>query len=71
MARTPNLFDVVALTEDTPDNGLVAGQVGTVVDIFDATHVLVEFSNDEGEPYALAALPTSRLLVLHYEPVAA
>ena len=71
MPRTPELLDVVALTEDAPDHGLVAGQVGTVVDLLDPTHVLVEFSNDNGEPYALAAIPTASLLVLHYEPVAA
>jgi hypothetical protein len=32
---------------------------------------LVEFSDDEGCPYAITPVPQSQLLVLHYEPEAA
>ncbi len=71
MRREPELLEVVALTTDAPESGLVAGQVGTVVEALDADTVLVEFVTDEGEPYAVAALPKRRLLVLRYQPVAA
>ncbi|TVQ38501.1 MAG: DUF4926 domain-containing protein [Geminicoccaceae bacterium] len=70
MPKTPELLDVVALTEDTPDQTLVAGQVGTVVELLDDTTTLVEFTTDNGEPYALAPFPKTKLLVLQYEPPA-
>jgi len=65
----PQLLDVVALLTDAPEADLVAGHVGTVVEALDANTVLVEFATDEGEPYAVAALPKRRLLILRYEPV--
>ena len=71
MRREPELLDVVALTAGAPESGLVAGQVGTVVEALDTDTVLVEFATDAGEPYAVTALPKRRLLVLRYEPVAA
>ena len=71
MRREPELLDVVALTTDAPESGLVAGQVGTVVEALDADTVLVEFATNDGEPYAVAALPKRRLLVRRYQPVAA
>jgi len=68
---TPQLFDVVALTADVPTDGLVRGQVGTVVELLDENAVLVEFSDDEGRPYSVAPCQSSALLVLHYAPEAA
>lgn len=63
------LLDVVALTEDRPDQGLRRGQVGTVVEVLAPGVYEVEFSDDEGRAYALVALPESQLLVLHYQPL--
>lgn len=69
--KPPELLDVVALLEDMPEKSLASGQVGTVVEILDATNLLVEFSDDEGRPYAITPMPQKQLLVLHYVPDAA
>jgi hypothetical protein len=67
----PALLDVVALLAARPDQGLVRGQAGTVVESLDRDSVLVEFSDEEGRAYAVAPCPRSDLLVLHYVPRAA
>ena len=67
----PALLDVVALLTDCPDEGLTRGQVGTVVETLSNKAVLVEFSDDDGRPYAVTACPLADLLVLHYVPQAA
>ena len=71
MRREPELLDVVALLADAPEAGLVAGQVGSLVEPLDAATVLVEFATDKGEPYAVAPLAKTKLLVLRYAPVVA
>jgi hypothetical protein len=71
MTTKPVLLDVVALLDDRPEHGLVRGQVGTIVEELDGTTVLVEFSDDEGQTWALAPIPRSCLLVLRYKPLAA
>ena len=38
MNNLPQLLDVVALVEDLPEQKLVRGQVGTVVELFDSEH---------------------------------
>jgi hypothetical protein len=65
------VLDVVALLGDLPDHGLVAGQVGTLVEKFEGEVFEVEFSDDEGQTYAMVALRADQLIHLHYEPVAA
>ena len=67
---TPNiqLLDVVALTADLTDKGLLRGQVGTVVETLSPGVFEVEFSDDQGRTYAQLALKDSQLLVLHYQP---
>jgi hypothetical protein len=67
MHTTPRLLDVVALLSDVPANGLVRGQVGTVVEVLDGAYE-VEFSDDEGRTYAELALPADKLLTLHHGP---
>jgi hypothetical protein len=69
--RRPSLLDPVALLAERPETGLLPGQVGTVVEALDAETVLVEFSDDEGRPYALIPCPASQLLVLRTVPEAA
>ena len=61
-------LDVVALTADLPDNGLVRGQVGTVVELLAPDVYEVEFSDDEGRAYALLPLRDQDLMILHYQP---
>ena len=65
--RLTHLLDVVALLADVPSQGLVRGQVGTVVELLN-TACEVEFSDDEGKTYAELALPPDQLLVLHHCP---
>ena len=68
--KAPALLDVVALLADIPGKALASGQVGTVVELLDAANLLVEFSDDEGQPYVIAPVQASQLLVLHYAPEA-
>lgn len=60
------VFDVVALTEDIPERGLVCGQVGTVVEAHGGG--TFGFTDNEGKNYAMLPLKSSQLLVLHYQP---
>ena len=64
---TPQLLDVVALLSDLPAQGLLRGQVGTIVELLDGGYE-VEFSDDEGRAYAELALEPDQLLVLHHRP---
>lgn len=69
MNNSIQLLDVVALTEDLHEHNLYRGQVGTVVgqlapDVFE-----VEFSDDEGQTYAMLSLRKNQLMVLHYHLV--
>lgn len=72
------LLDTVALLDDaqgwsmeSKDVQLFRGQVGTVVEDADAHHVLVEFVAEDGTTYALASVPRSNLLRLHWGSVGA
>jgi hypothetical protein len=66
--NTIQLLDVVALTADLPDKGLLRGQVGTIVETLAPGVFEVEFSDDQGRTYAQLALREHQLLVLHYQP---
>lgn len=63
------LHSVVALLEDLPGQGLVRGQVGTVVEEWVPGVYEVEFSDDEGKTYAMVSLKAEQLMRLHHEPV--
>jgi hypothetical protein len=69
--ETFKLLDVVALTEDLPERGLVRGQVGTIVELHSSEVFEVEFCDNDGRTYALLALKAAQLMVLHHEPVEA
>ena len=68
MTSLIKLLDVVALTEDMPQFGLLRGQVGTVVENLGPETFEVEFADDSGRTYALAPLRAPQLIVLHYRP---
>lgn len=72
MANIP-LLASVALIVDVPDKGLSRGQIGTVVEHLDegADVLLVEFSDDQGQTYAMADLTPDQLIVLHRRTLAA
>lgn len=63
------MLSVVALLEDLPAQGLVRGQVGTVVESWAPGVYEVEFSDDNGRAYAMVALKAAQLMRLHHKPV--
>jgi len=63
-----NILDVVALTADLPEKGLLRGQVGTIVETLSPGVFEVEFSDDSGRTYAELAVRENQLMVLHYQP---
>ncbi|MDE2376766.1 DUF4926 domain-containing protein [Bradyrhizobium sp.] len=69
--RAPAVLDVVALLSDLPEHRLARGNVGTIVAELDDESVLVEFSDDGGQTYAISPCQRSELLALHYIPEAA
>ena len=68
MSALPRLLDVVALTEELPERGLRRGQVGTVVEVLGGDAYEVEFSDNDGRTYAILALRTDQVMVLHHQP---
>ena len=60
------LPDVVALLIDTPGQQMTRGQVGTVVEPLTDATVLVDFSDDRGQTYAIVPCPVKDLLALRY-----
>ncbi len=68
MKKIFSLLDVVALSEDLPKEGLLKGQVGTIVEILSDEIFEVEFSNNEGKTYSLLPLRSSQLIQLHFNP---
>lgn len=68
MSQDIQLLDVVALTENIPDRGLLRGQVGTVVESLGPDIFEVEFVDNDGRTYATVPLKAHQLLVLHYQP---
>ena len=69
MAESIQLLDVVALTEDLPERGLVRGQVETVVEVLAPEVFEVEFCDNSGRCYAMLALTSNQLMVLYHQPV--
>jgi hypothetical protein len=65
------LLDVVAITTDVPEHGLMRGHVGTIVEELDNKTYEVEFCDEHGTCYAQVAVPMIRLFVLHHRPVQA
>lgn len=64
------LFDVVALTEDLPQDNLGRGQVGTVVEILaDGTAFEVEFNDTNGRSFISLGLRPEQIMPLHFEPI--
>ncbi|WP_442893688.1 DUF4926 domain-containing protein [Bradyrhizobium sp. AZCC 1699] len=57
----PSLLDVVALLSDIPAQQLTRGQVGTVVELLDDSTSLVEFSDEQGQAYAVVPCPRAEL----------
>ena len=69
--ETVKLLDVVALLADKPAQGLAAGHVGTVVEVFSPDVFEVEFLDAAGHTFAVTELKRNEILLLKHEPVAA
>jgi hypothetical protein len=56
-------LDVVALNVDLPDNGLRAGETGTVVHVFHRPHTAyeVEFTDRDGRTLAMVTLTADQI----------
>ena len=60
---------VGVLVADLPEEGLVRGQVGTVVANWAPGVYEVEFCDGDGRTYAMVALKDEQLMLLHHGPV--
>ena len=65
------LLDVVALTEDLPNESLHRGEVGTIVEMLAPEVYEVEFCDREGRTYAMLPLKPNQLMKLRYRDAAA
>ncbi|NJP10277.1 MAG: DUF4926 domain-containing protein [Leptolyngbyaceae cyanobacterium RU_5_1] len=59
------ILDLVTLTQDLPDRALSRGEVGTVVEVLAPGVYEVEFSDDEGQAYAMLALHVNQFTILN------
>jgi hypothetical protein len=67
--KTLELFDVIALTVDLPNENLWSGQVGTIVEIYqNGKGYEVEFVDKNGRTYGLLTLRPEQLMLLRYQP---
>lgn len=69
--RPLKLLDVVALLVDKPEERLVTGQVGTVVELLNPDVYEVAFLDSKGHTIAVTELKRADLLLLQHEPVMA
>ncbi|MGS2616628.1 DUF4926 domain-containing protein [Micromonospora sp. LZ34] len=58
-----DLYDLVELTTDLPDERIPAGSVGTIVHVFQRPELAyeVEFADDDGRTLATVALTPDKL----------
>lgn len=60
------ILDTIALAEDLPKYGLKRGDVGTIVEKWAPGVYEVEFSKENGEPYAMVDLRPEQILIDSY-----
>lgn len=68
------LLAPVALIVDLPEQQLTRGQMGTVVEYLRSGNedaLLVEFSDEDGQTYAMAEVRAEQLIVLHRREIEA
>jgi hypothetical protein len=68
------LLAAVALTVDLPEHNLTRGQIGTVVEHLrreGEQALLVEFSDEQGQSYAMVDISPEHVMVLHRKTEAA
>jgi hypothetical protein len=62
---TPELLDVVVLEQDLADHGLRRGDLGTVVEVYAADAIAVEFVAASGRTQALVTLHPNDVRDVH------
>jgi hypothetical protein len=60
----PELFDVVELLQDLPNQNLQIGDRGAIVDEYESGFYEIEFTNKGGETLALATLSSEKFVVV-------
>ena len=66
MVTNIDLLHTVALTEDIPEHGLTAGEVGAVVEVLGSGEAFeVEFCDNAGVTYGVFTLRANQLMRLH------
>lgn len=50
------VYDVVKLVKDIPEEGLVKGQKGTILEIYNETHCAIEFCDEKGVTLYLGSM---------------
>ncbi|MEG4799272.1 DUF4926 domain-containing protein [Microcoleus sp. ARI1-B5] len=60
----PELFDVVELLVNLPEDRLHSGDKGAIVECYSDRTYEVEFTNEEGETVALRALSDEQFIVV-------
>jgi hypothetical protein len=63
--ETINSLDVVALLNELPQQNLLRGQIGTVIEKYTETDFEVEFSDNGGKTIAMVLLNTENIMLLH------
>lgn len=60
----PELFDVIELLVDLPEDNLSLGVQGAIVECYDDNNYEVEFTNTEGEARAVCTLNSEQFIVV-------
>ena len=60
----PELFDVIELLVDLPEENLRTGVRGAIVECYEDAKYEVEFTNEEGETLALSTLSSEEFIVV-------
>ncbi len=65
LLNKPNLFDIVELIVDLPEENLAHGAQGTVVECYADGAYEVEFTDDDGQTLALCAVAPEQIRVVY------
>ena len=60
----PQLFDIVELLVNLPEQNQFIGSQGAIVECYDDRHFEIEFSNEDGETTALCTLEYRQFIVV-------
>jgi hypothetical protein len=60
----PELFDVIELLVDLPEDNLSIGVRGAIVECYENNNYEVEFTNEEGETLAACTLSSEQFIVV-------